>query len=60
MYITMYIKLTSPDEMLVCYSSQKISLTLFRVEQTTHQKVKINNEKDDDVTLLEALDVARR
>ena len=54
------LKLTSPDEMLDCCSSQYISLTLEVDEQTKKLSSVNKNEKGDEVTLPEALDVTNK
>ena len=51
------LKLTSPDEMLDCCSSQYISLTLEVDKQLSPVD---KNEKGDEVTLSEALDVTNK
>jgi len=54
------LKLTSPDEMLDCCSSQYISLTLEVDEQTKKSSSVNKNEKGDEITLPEALDVTNK
>ena len=53
------LRLTSPDEMLDCCSSQYISLTLVKAgeETKTNSRYINENERDGNVTLTEALDV---
>ena len=52
------LRLTSPDEMLDCFSSRYISLTLIKAgEEAKFDSQKDNESNRDDVTLAEALDV---
>ena len=54
------LKLTSPDEMLDCCSSQYISLTLEVDELAKKLSSVSKNKKGDEVTLSEALDVINK